>query len=158
MSTSETIKQLVKQISALSNSLSDAVPKGTKGDKLWSVMNNSEGDTPHETFNCRFDALFGEDCRDSGGRLHHLRQGKFGMGVIISYLSKINWTDGFPLDLVELKLNRLVTELKDLQCVSITLMLCVLMDCHWQTTGLTSSSANSHPCSETQGCRQYRGT
>jgi hypothetical protein len=62
MSTSKTIKQLVKQISALLNSLSDAVPKGTKGNKLWSVMNNSEGDTSHETFNCCFNALFEEDC------------------------------------------------------------------------------------------------
>jgi hypothetical protein len=33
------------------------------------------------------------------------------MGLVVSYLSKINW-NGFPLDLVELKLQRLVTELK----------------------------------------------
>jgi hypothetical protein len=108
MSTPEAIKQLVKQISALSNTLSDAVLKGAKSDKIWSVMNSGEGDSPHETFNHHFDALFGEDCQDSDGHLHHLRQGKFRMSVIISYLSKIDWTDGFPLDLVELKLNRLV--------------------------------------------------
>ena len=78
-------------------------------------MSTKEGDTPYETFNRRFDALFGEDCRDSGGRLHHVRQGKLGLGLIISYLSKINWTKDFPLDLVELKLQRLVNELKDLQ-------------------------------------------
>jgi hypothetical protein len=79
-------------------------------------MNNAEGDTPHETFNRRFDAIFAEDCRDSDGRLHYVRQGKLGMGLV-SYLSKINWTTGFPLDLVELKLQRLVTELKILQYV-----------------------------------------
>ena len=117
MSALETIKQLVKEISALSNSLSDVVPKGSKDDKIWSVMNTKEGDTLHETFNRRFDALFGEDCRDSCGRLHYVRQGKLGMGLVSSYLSKINWTAGFPLDLVELKLQRLVAELKLLQYV-----------------------------------------
>lgn len=112
----ETTKQLVKKISALSSSLSDAVPKGSKTDKIWSVMNTEEGDSPHETFNRRFDALFGEDCRDSHGRLHHVRQGKLGMGLVVSSLSKVDWTN-FPLDLVELKLQRLIAELQHLQCV-----------------------------------------
>lgn len=116
MCTAETIKQLVKDISALSASLSDGVPKGSKDDKIWAIMNTKEGDTPHETFNRRFDVLFGEDCRDSHGRLHYVRQGKFGMGLVISYLSKVDWTD-FPLDLVELKLRRLIAELQHLQCV-----------------------------------------
>ncbi|KAF8227745.1 hypothetical protein L208DRAFT_1078154, partial [Tricholoma matsutake] len=110
---------LVKEISALSSSLSGAVPKGLKDDKIWSVMNMKEGDTPHETFNRQFDALFGEDCRDPGSRLHHIHQGKLGMGLVISYLSKLNWTKEFPLDLMELKLQRLVNELKHLQQVDI---------------------------------------
>ena len=80
-------------------------------------MNTEKHDTPHETFNRRFDALFAENCRDSNGRLHLVRQGKFGMGLVVSYLSKINWSTGFPLDLVELKLQRLITELKGLQYV-----------------------------------------
>jgi hypothetical protein len=112
-----TIGLLVKEIGTLSNSLADSVPKGSKNDKIWSVMNTEERDTPHETFNRRFDALFAEDCRDSNGRLHHVRQGKLGMGLIVSYLSKINWALGFPLDLVELKLQRLVAELKHFQYV-----------------------------------------
>ena len=117
MPTSVTIKHLLKDISALSNTLSDAVPKGSKDNKIWSVLNTKEGDIPHETFNHQFDALFGEDCHDSSGRLLHVRQGKLGMGLVISYLSKIDWATGFPLDLVELKLQRLVTELKVLQCI-----------------------------------------
>lgn len=117
MSTVAGIKLLVKEIGVLSSSLSDAVPKGSKDDKIWSVMNSEERDTPHETFNQRFDALFAEDCRDSDGHLHYVRQGKHGMGLVISYLSKIKWTD-FPLDLVELKLQRLIAELKSLQYVS----------------------------------------
>ncbi|KAI9457660.1 hypothetical protein F5148DRAFT_1151140 [Russula earlei] len=119
MSTPNTVKQLVKDITSLSNSLSDAVPRGSKDDKIWFVMNTKEGDVPpHETFNRRFDALFGEDCRDPGGRLHHIRQGKLGMGLVVSYLLKINWTN-FPLDLVELKLERLIAELKHLQRVDV---------------------------------------
>ncbi|KAI9450215.1 hypothetical protein F5148DRAFT_1243924 [Russula earlei] len=38
MSTPKTVKQLVKDISALSSSLSDAVPGGSKDDKIWSVL------------------------------------------------------------------------------------------------------------------------
>src|SRR5260370_33486837 len=117
MPTSVTIKLLLKDISALSNTLSDAVPKGSKDDKIWSVLNTKEGDIPHETFNHRFDALFGEDCRHSGGRLLHVRQRKLGMGLVISSLSKIDWAAGFPLGLVELTLQRRVTVLKGLQCV-----------------------------------------
>jgi hypothetical protein len=117
MSTPATIRLLVKDINIFSNSLSDSVPKGSKDNKIWSVMNTEEHDTPHETFNQRFDALFTEDCRDSDGRLHLVHQSKLGMGLVVSYLSKINWTIGFPLDLVELKLQCLVTELKVLQYV-----------------------------------------
>jgi hypothetical protein len=116
MSTLATVKQLVKEIGTLSNSLADSVPKGSKDDKIWSVMHTEECDTPHETFNRRFDVLFAEDSRDSNGRLHYIRGGKLGMGLVVLYLSKLNWV-GFPLDLVELKLQRLLTELKYLQYV-----------------------------------------
>src|ERR1700755_3154032 len=109
-----TIKLLVREIGILSNSLSDAVPKGSKDNKICSVMNAEEHDTPHETFNQHFDALFADDCCNSDGCLHHVCQGKLGMGLVVLYLSKINWT-GFPLDLVELKLQHLITELKHLQ-------------------------------------------
>jgi hypothetical protein len=119
MSTLASIKTIVKEISTLSSTLTDSVPKGSKDDKIWRIMNTKELDMPHETFNRRFDALFGEDCRDPHGRLHHVCQGKLGMGLIVLYLSKINW-DSFPLDLVELKLQRLITELKYLQCVLIS--------------------------------------
>ena len=115
MLTPEAIKQLCKEISTLSSSLSDAVPKASKDDKIWSVMNSKEGDTPYETFNRRFDALFGEDCHDSSGSLHYVCQGKLGMGLVMLYLSKINWTKDFPLDLVALKLQRLIDELKNHQ-------------------------------------------
>jgi hypothetical protein len=117
MSTLATIKLLVKDISTLSTSLLDSVPKGSKDDKIYCVMNTEEQDTPHETFNWRFNVLFPEDCCDSNGCLHLVRRGKLGMGLIVLYLPKINWMIGFPLDLVELKLQHLVTELKGLQYI-----------------------------------------
>src|SRR5260221_1033134 len=86
MSTPITIGSLVKEINTLSNTLADSVPKGSKDDKIWTVMNTEERDSPHETFNRRFDVLFGEDCRDEDGRLHHIRQGKLGMGFVVMYL------------------------------------------------------------------------
>jgi len=116
MSTIPTIQLLVKSITTLSNSLPPSVPKGTTRDKIWTVMHLPEGETVYETFNRRFDALFAEDCRSDDGRLYHIRQGKSGMGLVGSYLKKIDWS-GLPLDLVEIKLQRLVTELKYLTYV-----------------------------------------
>ena len=103
----------------MSNALPLSIPKGTKDDKVWSVMHADEGETVHETFNKRFDAMFGEDCLDSMGRLQHIRTGKQGLGLVCSYLSKINWADGFPLDIVEIKLQRLVKELKIIRYVDV---------------------------------------
>src|ERR1700677_988350 len=111
MSTVEGIQLLVKTITALSNSLPRMVPNGSVKDKIYVVMHTQEGDTPFETFNKRFDTLFGQDCHNSDGRLHHICQGKNGMGIVCGYLNKIDWTSDFPLDLVEIKLLRLKTEL-----------------------------------------------
>jgi hypothetical protein len=115
MSTVEGIQLLVKTITALSNSLPRTVPTGSVRDKIYVVMHTQEGDTPFETFNKRFDTLFGQDCRNSDGRLHHIRQGKNGMGIICAYLNTIDWTRNFPLDLAEIKLLRLKTELTHLR-------------------------------------------
>jgi hypothetical protein len=106
------IKALVKEITGASSRLPSSIQQGSKTDKIWSVLNADAGETAHETFNKRFDALFAEDCRDSAGRLHYIRRGKLGMGLICSYLLEIDWDDGFPLDLVEIKLKRLAGELK----------------------------------------------
>jgi hypothetical protein len=89
------------------------VLKGSKDNKIWSVMNTEEHDTPHKTFNWWFNALFTEDCCDSDGHMHLIHWGKLGMGLVVSYLSKINWMIGFPLDLVELKLQCLITKRLD---------------------------------------------
>ena len=74
-------------------------------------MNKPERDTKFETFNRRFNTLFMEDCCDADGRLPHIRQGKLRLGLICSYLSKLDWGASFPLDLVEIKLLHLKTKL-----------------------------------------------
>ena len=51
MSTLATVRQLIKDITSLSTSLSDSVPQGSTDDKIYRVMNTEEHDTPHETFN-----------------------------------------------------------------------------------------------------------
>ncbi len=79
-------------------------------------MNLDDGKTPHETFNKCFDAMFSEDCHNVHGHLHHICHGKLGMGLVYSYLTNLDWTD-FPLDLTEIKLQCLLAELKQLQCV-----------------------------------------
>ncbi len=106
------IKVLMKEITAASNCLPSSIQQGSKNDKIWNVLNVDAGKMAHETFNKQFDALFAEDCYDSAGHLHYICRGKLGMGLICSYLLQINWDDGFPLDLVEIKLKRLANELK----------------------------------------------
>ena len=61
--------------------------------------------------------MFSEDCRDLHGCLHHIRHGTLRMGLVCLYLTKLDWTE-FPLDLAEIKLRRLLVELKQLQYVS----------------------------------------
>ena len=75
-------------------------------------MHTEEGETAHETFNRPFDAMFGEDCQDTAGRLQHIGKGKLGMGNVCAYLSKIDWADDFPLDIIEIKLQQLIAELQ----------------------------------------------
>lgn len=102
----------------LSNALPPLIPQGTKADKIWNVMKVDKRDMAHEMFNMQFDAMFGEDCRDSDGHLHHISREKFGLGCICSYLAKIDWSDDFPLNLVKIKLQCLLTELKHIWCVA----------------------------------------
>jgi hypothetical protein len=127
MSTILEIKALVKVIATLSNGLPQSIPLGTKEDKIWMVMHTEERETAHETFNRRFDAMFGEDCRDIAGRLQHIRKGKLGLGSVCVYLSKIDWADDFPLIIVEIKLQRLIAELQHYQYVyKLFFFLCVV--------------------------------
>src|SRR3954452_23962893 len=107
-----TIESLVSEIRALSDTLPNSIALGSPDDKIWTVLNGSEGETVWETLNRRFDTLFGEHCRDENGRLHYVRRGQYGMHAVCTYLSSIDFdAGGIPLDLVEMKLRRLHDEL-----------------------------------------------
>jgi len=116
MPTVQEIHMLVQEISSLSKSLPKSVPTGSQQDKLWRVMNGPEHESVFATFNRRFDALFAEDsdCRDANGRFRFLRKGKDGMNIVCKYLQGIKWASDLPLDLVEIKLLRVVSELRHL--------------------------------------------
>ena len=117
MPTIADIHQLVKNIMQLANALPPSIPKVTTKDKIQQVIHGPEGETPFKTFNKWYDALFGEDCHDSAGHLHHICQGRSGMGIICAYLKKLDWVQGFPLDLVNIKLQQLNKELLSIMYV-----------------------------------------
>ncbi|KAG6893550.1 hypothetical protein C0993_000858 [Termitomyces sp. T159_Od127] len=98
MPTIAVIHSLVKTISSLSFNLPPSIKQGSKTNKIWAVMNMEEGKTPHETLNWHFNAM-----------------GKLGLGFVCTYLSKIDWAADFFLNLVETKLQRLVSELEYLK-------------------------------------------
>jgi hypothetical protein len=112
MSTLKDIEHQVQQITTLTKQLPSRIPCGSPGDKIWVVLKGPKGETEWETFNKRFDSLFGEDCRDESGRLCYLSRGKYGMDAICAYITGVDFkSPGIPLDLVEIKLLRLYTEM-----------------------------------------------
>ncbi|KAJ7658004.1 hypothetical protein B0H17DRAFT_1145720 [Mycena rosella] len=85
---------------------------------LITTVNGIEG-TIAGTFNRPFDILFGEDCRGGDGRLKNIRRGALGMTCVVDYLESIHWASaGLPLDLAQIKLQRVVAELEHLCALS----------------------------------------
>jgi len=97
------IKSLITNIVTLSTGLPSSVPLATKEDKIYTVMSSPEGEDGWQTFNKRFDAMFGKDCHDDNGRLHFVCRGLYGMDMVTAYLKKLD-VAAMPLDLMALKL------------------------------------------------------
>ena len=116
----EYIQTLITNIITLSKGLPQSIPVATKEDKIYTVMSSPEGEDEWQTFNRRFDAMFGEDCRDKEGRLHHIRRGLHGMAKVSAYLEKLDVVS-MPLELMALKLVRLNKEIVHLVCVKVVL-------------------------------------
>ncbi|KAJ6617743.1 hypothetical protein B0H10DRAFT_1948076 [Mycena sp. CBHHK59/15] len=112
------VTSLIDRIEELCPSLPTSVPKGTEEDKIRHVLNHIKGpdpDDPGSTFNRRMDILFGEDCRDDNGRLHHVRRGPWGMKLVVQYFRSIKWATGcVPFTMASIKLTRIVTEMEHL--------------------------------------------
>lgn len=111
--TRDNVKKLISTIHTLNDSLpQDAVPLGTKQDFLWKTFTQVAGESNWQTFNRRFDLVFGEDCRNEEGRLLHLRRGPLGLDLVLKYLESAHMAEGMLFDLMAVKLERLINELK----------------------------------------------
>ena len=112
------VLDLITNIVTLCEDLPSSVPIASTSDKIYHVMTGEEEEDTWHTFNKRFDALFGHDCRDDQGRLQHIRRGQCGMKLVGRYLQQIDLTTGdIPFDLMALKLRRLYDEIVHLQLV-----------------------------------------
>ena len=98
------IQVSVSEIKILCSKLPVIVQNGSNRCKINQVLSLEEGELAWKTFNKRFDALFGEDCRVAAGQLCHIHCGEYGINKVNTHLSSINF-DGMPLNLVVIKLN-----------------------------------------------------
>ena|ERR1700691_2239636 len=111
----ERVKSLIANLLTLCDGLPSSIPLASKDDQIYHVMKNVTGDDEWQTFNHRFDLLFGEDLRDAEGCLLHIRRGKYGMDAVCTYLKGIDLdTPGLFHDLMAIKLIRVVEELAHL--------------------------------------------
>jgi hypothetical protein len=111
MAAAVTAASLIVNLTSLCQRLPNSVPKATKDDRIYHVITNINEDDPWQSFNCKFDLLFGEDCRDKNGRLNNIRRGKYGMGAVCAYLNNISTEEPwFLAELVAIKLNCICQE------------------------------------------------
>lgn len=120
--TVESLKSCISEIVALSKELPLTISHGSKRCKIYEVLEMPAHNDEWMTFNKRFDALFGEDCRDGEGRLTHIRRGEYGMDKVNKYLASVNLSS-VPPDLAAIKLDRLKAELQLLSYVFCLLIL-----------------------------------
>ncbi|KAF7333702.1 hypothetical protein MVEN_02326400 [Mycena venus] len=104
---------LIKKIEALAPLLPDSVTEASEDDnELHRILTETSGidDSPWGTLNRQLDKLFGMDTRENG-RLKYIRRGEHGMSFVARHLAGLDWKSGkYPLELVELKLQRIVDE------------------------------------------------
>ncbi|KAJ6564754.1 hypothetical protein B0H19DRAFT_1068271 [Mycena capillaripes] len=93
----------------------DSAAEASEDDnELHRVLTDTCGidDSPWGTLNRQLDKLFGADTRENG-HLRYIRRGEHGMSFVAEHLAGLNWKSGdYPLELVELKLQRIVDELE----------------------------------------------
>lgn len=86
----------------------------TDDNELHGTLTNTSAieDSPWGALNRQLDKLFGVDTREDG-RLKHIRRGKYGMSFVATHLAGLDWKSGkYPLDLVGIKLQRIVDEME----------------------------------------------
>jgi hypothetical protein len=119
-----TAASLIVKLISLCQGLPASVPKAKKDDQIYRVITDVSEANPWQSFNRKFDILFGEDCRDNKGYLSNIRRGRYGMGAVCTYLKSINTEDSwFLAELAVIKLERICQELIKLKCVLILIYL-----------------------------------
>jgi len=96
-------RALISNIVSLMRSLPTSVPLATNEDRIFAVMNSPKDKSTWHTFNKHFGVLFGEDCHDSTGELHHVYLGCLGMDKVCDYLSTLD-VGSVPLNLATIRL------------------------------------------------------
>ncbi|KAJ7755768.1 hypothetical protein B0H14DRAFT_2635245 [Mycena olivaceomarginata] len=102
---------LIKKIETFAPLLPDSVKEASTDDNELHCTSGID-DSPWGTLNCQLDKLFGVDTREDG-RLKHIRRGEHGMSFVASHLAGLDWKSGkYPLDLVGIKLQRVVDDME----------------------------------------------
>jgi hypothetical protein len=119
MAAAVTAASLIITLTSLCQQLPSSIPKATKDGWVYHVVTSVNEDDPWQSFNHKFDLLFGEDCHNQKGHLHNIRCGKYGMGVVCTYLKGINTEEPwFLTDLVAIKLDHICKEVIKLKYYS----------------------------------------
>ncbi|THU83758.1 hypothetical protein K435DRAFT_870979 [Dendrothele bispora CBS 962.96] len=111
--TIDDITFLINEIHDLSFKLPSTVATGAPDGRIAQCISDADAKTAWARFNRFFDHVFGNDTRDTHGRLQYLTRGEHGMDLVNVYLSSLSEKDlvEMPLDLVYVKLLRLCDEL-----------------------------------------------
>jgi hypothetical protein len=116
MAATVTAASLIANLISLCQRLPKSVPVAHKDDDIYRIIRTAHGDDPWQSFNRKFDLLYGEDCRDAKGYLRNIRSGKYGLDSVCAYLKGINTNDPqFLAELAVIKLERLRNELVKLK-------------------------------------------
>jgi hypothetical protein len=106
----------IQCLSSLVSLLPSSVPLATKNDEIFRIFTKIPiPDDPEDqwpVFNRRMDILFGEDVRNTNGRLANVVRGPLGMDLVMDYLSKAVTARYLLWEPVQLKLERLINELQ----------------------------------------------
>ncbi|KAI4293674.1 hypothetical protein K525DRAFT_214351 [Schizophyllum commune Loenen D] len=114
----EDVVQLSTDIKALAKQLPSSVPIASKDGMIYRILRDSHGESAWATFNKRFDALYGEECRDADGKLKNIERGKYGLDGVCKYLDIAVQQGSMPYDLMSIKLERLKLAMQVIWCVA----------------------------------------
>lgn len=122
MSAKDKCEDLVQEISELVRKLHSDIPLATQDGRIWAIMTGPLRDSNWETFNHRFDCLYGEDMRDTHtGRLPNIERGKYGLDAVVNYLRIAVSQSNMLHKPMMIKLDRLHSELQKITYVCVFL-------------------------------------